>query len=87
MKSQLQFYKILPEGIKIIVMFQNDTIHNQFWPIFDCLWMNYSIISIWHIIQLIKRSYFSWNENKSSHCKILPISSTGKEICLWALTM
>lgn len=29
MKSQLQFYKILPEGIKIIVMFQNE-IHNQF---------------------------------------------------------
>lgn len=52
MKSQLQLYTILPEGIKIIVMFQNDTIHNQFWPIFDCLWMNYSIISIWHIIQI-----------------------------------
>lgn len=30
MKSQFQLYTILPEGIKIIVMFQSDALRNQF---------------------------------------------------------
>lgn len=30
----------------------NDAIHSQLWPIFYCFWMNFPIISLWHIIQI-----------------------------------